>query len=177
MRTRRALWIGVAAGLAACGGDPAGPARPELAGIYLLTELRFDPQGLLPEVDLRERLDVTDIQLVLSPDGQAQLRFVDPGTGLLRIVDAAWSTPVGGVRVHFEPGPDLRLVLLSARMTFAHDPAADAIRFDDAAPDGVDRQRLLELVPEWSQEQLLSPVPGRLVVEFTRAAVLPLEAS
>jgi hypothetical protein len=169
--TRTMTTVVAAALLWGCGGDPSGPSRPELAGTYALTQLRFDPQGVLPEVDLLARLDVTDVQLVLAPDGQAQLRYTT-GTGLVATVGATYSTPVTGVRIHFDTGPGLRTVLLSARMTFDYAEAAETLTFDGEAPDGVDRQRLLELVPEWSDEQLLSPVPGRLTVRFTRPVAL-----
>lgn len=163
--------------LGACAGDPSGPARPELAGTYVLTELRFDPQGVLPEADVAARLDVTDVQLVLVPDGRAQLRYVDPGTGLLTATDAVWSTPTGGVRVHFVDGTGHRAVLLPPRITFDEVPGTGALRFDDETLDAVPRSRLLELVPEWSGEQLLDPVPGRLIVEFERAAAGAAEAA
>jgi hypothetical protein len=160
-----ALLIGAGL-LGACGGDPASPARPDVAGTYALTELRFDPQGALPEVDLRARLDVRDVVLVLAPGGAAELRWIDPATGLSGIVRGVYSTPTGGVRIHFDTRPVL--LVLSMRMTLDEDPVAGTLWFDGSAPDGVDRGRLAELVPEWSDEPLVDPVPGRLVVEFTR---------
>jgi hypothetical protein len=170
MNGKIALILAGTALLWGCGGDPSGPSRAELAGTYVLTDLRFDPQGVLPEIDLAARLEVNDVQLVLAPDGQAQLRYTDPATSLLTTVGATYSTPVAGARVHFDQGPGLRAVLLSSRMTFDFTPSPGTLLFDGASPDGVDRQRLLELVPEWSEEQLFNPVPGRLVVEFTRAS-------
>lgn len=153
-----------------CSGDPSGPSRPEVAGTYALTEFSFDPQGSIVEEDLLARLDVTDVQLVLAPDGQAQLRYVNPTTGLLTTVGATYSTPTDGARVHFTSGPALRTVLLPSQITFTYAEQDGTLRFDDTAPTGLDRERLLELVPEWSDEQLLNPVPGHLVVEFTRTS-------
>jgi hypothetical protein len=169
--TRMIATVAAAALLWGCGGDPSEPSRQDLAGTYVLTQLRFDPQGVLPEVDLLARLDVTDVQLVLAPEGQAQLRYTT-GTGLVTTVGAVYSTPVTGVRIHFDAGPGLRTVLLPARVTFDYAEATETLTFDGEAPDGVDRQRLLELVPEWSDEQLLSPVPGRLIVSFARPVAL-----
>jgi hypothetical protein len=156
--------------LAGCGGDAAGPSRPEIAGTYRLTDLRFDPQGVLPEVELLTRLGGAEVpRLVLAPDGQAQLIFEDPATGLIRTADGVYSTPQAGARIDFGPGTSHRAILLSRRMTFTYSQAAGTLSFTGAAPDGVDRARLLQLVPEWQNEQLLDPVPGELTVTFTRS--------
>jgi hypothetical protein len=162
-------WVGllVLAMAWACGGDPAGPSRPEVAGTYVLQELRFDPQGVLPEMDLLPRLAVTNVELVLAPTGEAQLRYMDPGTGLFTVADGVFSTPTAGVRIHFQAAGPLDRLLLSPRMTYTYQDEPPVLTFDGPAPDGVSRQRLIELVPEWSGEQLQSPVPGNLVVVFT----------
>jgi hypothetical protein len=166
--SRLAFLVVTTAFLWGCGGDPSGPSRPDLAGVFALTELRFDPQGVLPEVDLWERLDVTDVHLVLVDDGQAQLRFVDPATNLVTAVGAKWASPTGAVRVQFDSPAGARTLLLPALITFDLSPAEDTLTFDGEPPDGVHRQRLLELVPEWTGEQLLDPVPGWLVVRLVR---------
>jgi hypothetical protein len=165
--TRTIVIAATAALLGGCSGDPSEPFRQDLAGTYTMTQLSFDPQGFLPEEDLLARLDVTDVQLVLVPDGRAQLRYTTAG-GLVTTVGATYSTPVTGARIQFEADPALRTVLLSTHMTFDYSEAMGTLSFDGTSPDGVDRQRLLELMPEWSDEQLLNPVPGRLIVEFTR---------
>lgn len=165
----RRLRIGLAALLlvSGCGSDASGPSRPELAGTYVLTRLAFDPQGSLPEVDVLARLGGDVPRLVLAPTGPAQLVFEDPATGLITVVNGSYSTPQDGARIDFGGDPTYRSVLLSRRMTFTRD-AAGALTFDEQAPDGVDRQRLLQLVPEFAGEQLLDPVPGRLAVVFSR---------
>jgi hypothetical protein len=167
----RAFCLGLAAALLlpGCGGDTAGPSRPEVAGTYRLTELRFDPQGVLPEVDLMPRLGGAQIaRLVLAPGGEAQLIFEDPDTGLITTGNGTFSTPQGGVRIDFGTGVAHTGMLLSRRMTLVHDAGAGTLHFAGPAPDGVPRPRLLELVPEWGGEQLLDPVPGHLTVTFTR---------
>lgn len=164
---RRLLCAIAAASALSCGGDPSTPSRPEVAGTYTLTQLVFDPQGVLPAVDIRARLGGMAPRLVLAPAGEAQLIFEDPATGLITTVDGRYTTPQGGVRMDFGEGAEFRSVLLSRRMTFTS--GATALTFDGDAPDGVLRQRLLQLVPEWSTEQLLDPVPGRLTVTFARA--------
>lgn len=154
----------------ACSGDPSGPSRPEIAGTYTLTELRFDPQGSLPEVDILARLGAANVpRLVLAPLGDAQLVFEDPATGLLTIVSGRYSTPSEGARIDFGTNTAYNRVLLSRRMIFSFSPPG-TLAFDGESPDGVDRQRLLQLVPEWSGEQLLDPVPGRLVIMFERSS-------
>lgn len=153
--------------LFAC-GDASGPSSSEFVGTYSVTTLTFDPQGVLPAVDILARLDGDVPRLVLAPGGEAQLVFEDPATGLITTSNGTYSTPETGVRVDFGSGTAFRSVLLSRRMTFT---AADAtaLTFDAAAPDGVDRQRLLQLAPEFAGEQLLDPVPGQLTIVFTRS--------
>jgi hypothetical protein len=163
---RNLLAAVVAVTLVACGGDPSSPSRPEVAGTYLMTQLRFDPQGVLPAVDVLARLGGSAPRLVLAPGGEAQLIFEDPATGLVTTTTGRYTTPQSGVRIDFGEGTGYRAVLFSRRMDFV---GQTSITFDAAAPDGVSRQRLLQLVPEWSGEQLLDPVPGRLTVTFTRS--------
>lgn len=157
----------VAASTVACGGDPSGPSDPSVAGIYAMTELRFDPQGVLPEVDLLDRVGNVP-NLVLTRDGEAQLVFTDPSTGLVTTADGGYSTPQEGARIAFSSGDVVGQVLLSRRMTFTYDDSAGTLHFDGSPPDGVSRERLIQLVPEWSEEQLIDPVPGVLTVTFTR---------
>lgn len=152
--------------LTSCGGDPSSPSRPEVAGTYTMTQLTFDPQGVLPEVNVLGRVGDAAPRLVLAPAGEAQLIFEDPVTGLIRTSTGRYTTPQGSVRVDFGDGDEFRTVLLSRRMVFT---GGSSITFEGSAPDGVSRQRLLQLVPEWADEQLLDPVPGQLTVTFTRS--------
>ncbi|MBR9989858.1 MAG: hypothetical protein KFH98_08895 [Gemmatimonadetes bacterium] len=152
--------------LFAC-GDASGPSRSDAAGIYVLASLTFDPQGVLPAVDILARLEGDPPRLVLAPAGEAQLVFQDPDSGLIMTTNGTYSTPQGGVRIDFGQNEAFRDVLLSRRMTF--DAAADGVlTYDAPAPDGISRARLIELVPEFAGEQLLDPVPGQLIVVFTR---------
>jgi hypothetical protein len=153
----------------ACGSDASGPSRPGMSGTYVLTTLTFDPQGVLPEVDLRAQLGAAVLpRLILAPGGEAQLVFEDPTTGLISTVNGSYSTPQAGVRVDFGTNTAYRDVFLSRRMTFTAASETSPLTFDGTAPDGVDRQRLVQLVPDFADEQLLDPVPGRLVVVFSR---------
>ena len=165
---RISLAIALAALILGGCGDASGPSRTEVAGTYLLTTLTFDPQGVLPAVDILARLDGAVPRLVLAPAGEAQLVFEDPGTGLITTTNGTYSTPQEGVRVDFGSNSAFRSVLLSRRMTFEESTAGTLV-FDAAAPDGVDRARLIELVPEFAEEQLLDPVPGQLTLVFTRS--------
>lgn len=164
MRLAALVALCVASG---CSGDPSGPSRPEIAGAYVMTALVFDPQGSLPEVDILPRLGAGNVpQLVLAPSGEMQLIFEDPNTGLLTVTTGSYSTPSNGARIDFGSNTTYERVLLSRRMTFEYS-APGTLTFDGEA-SGVNRQRLRQLVPEWEGEQLLDPVPGRLVIVFTR---------
>jgi hypothetical protein len=154
--------------LIGCGGDSVGPPRAEVAGTYLLTALAFDPQGSLPEVDILPRVTGAVPRLVLAPGGQAQLVFEHPTTGLITVANGTYTTPASGVRVDFGTDLGYRSVLLSRLMTF-DSGTGNTLTFAGPSPEGVSRQRLLELVPEYAGEQLLDPVPGQLTVRFTRS--------
>lgn len=164
---RHSGWILPILLLFAC-GDASGPSSDEYVGTYLVTTLTFDPQGVLPAVDILARLEGDAPRLVLAPGGQAQLVFEDPATGLITTANGTYSTPDTGVRADFGSDTAFRTVLLSRRMTFTAVGDTE-LTFDAAAPDGVDRQRLLQLVPEFAGEQLLDPVPGQLTIVFTRS--------
>lgn len=155
--------------LMACGGDgPSGVPDLDARGTYVLTELSFDPQGLLPSVDLRARITGTLPRLVLATGGQAQLVYEDPATGLITTVDATYQpTRAGEVRITFPTSTSLQAgIFLSRTMTFSFDETNRALTFEGTSPDGVSRQQLIALVPEWTAEQLFDPVPGTLRVIY-----------
>ena len=155
--------------LLACGDDgPSGVPDLDARGNYVLTELSFDPQGTLPGVDLRARITGTLPRLVLATGGQAQLVYEDATSGLITTVDATYApTRAGEVRITFPTSTSLQAgSFLSRTMTFAYDGTNRALIFEGTSPDGVSRQQLLALVPEWAQEQLFDPVPGTLRVVY-----------
>ena len=163
-----------AALLGACeGNDPIVPDL-DVRGTYTLMELSFDPQGSLPNVDLLVRLTTSIPRLVMANNGRAQLVFEDPTTGLVTTADATYAiTRAGDVTVDFGESSSLqRATFLSKRMTFDYDEAGRSLTFAGTSPDGVDRQRLLAVVPEWSDEQLFNPVPGTLRAVY-RVQVTP----
>jgi len=160
-----------AALLPACGDDVAyEPATvpPGLLAGYTMTQLRFDPQGSIPDIDLRARLEGTLPQLVIARNARAQLVFTDPETGLVTISNAEYEVLRDDrVRITFDDGsPLFRRIMLSERMSFTWDPNGGTLVFSDRSPDGVPRQRLLQLAPELAGEQLFDPVPGQLTVVF-----------
>lgn len=171
---KRALVFGGLAallGAAACDDDsPTGPPgldRSEVAGTYGLTVLRFDPQGSLAEVDLRDRLLVQDPSLQLTQDGIAQLAFRDPSTNLLVTANGTFTTTATSVRVDFGQETQHRRLLLPDAPEFDFQAGGEASLTFQSTDPTVGRQRLIELVPEFEDEQLLDPVPGVLEVAFS----------
>lgn len=164
-----------AVSIAAC-SDTATPVQVvdvDVRGTYDLTGLKFDPQGVLPEVDLRTRLTGTIPKLNLAASGQAQLVFVDPETGLITLSNATYSVNNAGNSIHVDFGTAntaYTKTFLSRSMTFSYDATLHTLTFAGPSPDGVTRTRLLQLAPEWNNEQLLDPVPGTLTVVFKLTA-------
>lgn len=172
MKLRRAIALtAVTAVLAACGDDsPTEPTltRAEVSGTYDLTVLSFDPQGSLPAVNLRERLVLQNPTLQLTSGGVAQLSYRDPQTNLLVTANGTYTTTTEFVRVDFGQSGEHRALLLSREMTFSFQTAGQTtlnFESDDAA---VPRDRLLELAPEFAEEQLFDPVPGTLEATFRK---------
>lgn len=152
----------------ACGDD--GPSGPTLdinlvAGTYNLTVLTFDPQGILPQNDIRATLG-TAPQLILNTSGAAQIVYQDPATNLFTTIAATYRTTADGIRLDFASNSPYASLLLSRRMDFTFSSSPKTLTFEGEAPDGVSRARLIQLVPQLANEQLLDPVPGVLRVIF-----------
>jgi len=161
--------------LAACNGgdEPLEPGIDvgEVTGTWALTQLAFDPQGVLPETDILTLLGTTP-QLIVTPAKVAQLVFQDPVTHLYTTANGSVRTTPTGIRVDFDKGAGYGSLLLSRQMTYelqySFDQSIPVLVFNGNPPDGVSRQRLVGIVQDWQQEQLLDPVPGTLRVTFTR---------
>ncbi len=169
---RNIVALAAAALMIACGdSDPVKVVQVEVRGTYDLTVLKFDPQGVLPETDLKTRIIGTIPRLTLANSGQAQLVFQDPETGLITLSNATYSVTTGGdVKLDFGSTNSLYAkTLLSRNMTFDYTEATRTLTFSGTSPDGVTRARLIQLVPEFRDEQLLDPVPGTLTVTFKAA--------
>ncbi len=146
--------------------EPEGIPIAEVIGSYDLTTLTFDPQGSLPESDVRARLGADNVQLILASNRSAQIVYQDPLSGLFTTITATFRTTATGVRIDFNSGSPYRQLLLSRQMEFTRSGAS--LTFAGDSPDGVARDRLIELVPDFEGEQLLDPTPGTLQVTFTR---------
>lgn len=154
----------------ACGDSPSEPDGIDItlvAGTWDLATLRFDPQGSLPDTDILPTLGQDNVQLILTTNRTAQIVYQDPISNLFTTIEGTFRTTEGGARIEFQSNAPYRQLLLSRRMEFTL-AGGTTLTFDAAAPDGVSRARLLELVPAFEGEQLLDPVPGTLRVTFTR---------
>lgn len=156
--------------LAGCGGDsgPLAPERPDVTGTYTLTQLWFDPQGSLPDINLMERMEGPLPKLVLVANGQAQLVSTDPATGLVVVANATYSfTPANRVQFTFDAGSTLHsqtFLTNAMQFTFAQPPKT--LLYDQTVTGGISRDALRRLVPEWESEQLFDPVPGDITIVY-----------
>lgn len=158
--------------LGACGDGGTGPNTPDLtradvAGIYDMTELSFDPQGSLPSTDLLARLDAANLpQLVVSSNKDSvQLIFREPG-GLFRTPRGSYVLGDDDITITMANASEPGELLLPRTLTYEFDGAAETLSF--AGLINADTTRLFALVPEWSDEPVVNPLPGTLTVEFTR---------
>ena len=170
-RSARLVVLAAVLMMAGCSDDPSEPTLDvqDVVGTYNMTVLAFDPQGVLPEMNVLVRLNTTP-QLILTPTGNAQVVFLDPVSGLFRTINASFRTTATGVRLDFDSNSAYRELLFSRRMELTLGGATTGpktLTFTAAAPDGVNRSRLLQLIPEWVTEQLLDPAPGNLRVTFS----------
>lgn len=171
MRWPAALALIGALAAAACGKDksPTEPGidRDLVVGVYEITTLTFDPVGSLPEKDIAERLDPTvRPQFVVARDRSFQIAFIDPVTNRIETVEGEYTTLRGGIRLDFDSEQDARFLLLPRRLDLDFSQEVGTLSFSGEI--NVPLQRLRELVPEFSDEQLPNPVRGALAVVFTR---------
>jgi hypothetical protein len=157
--------------LAACSDStsPDESAVEAVAGTYTLTALNFDPQGVLPDQDILAALGVNNAQLILTLNRSAQVVYRDPISQLFVTIPGSFQTTAEGVRLQWDANSAYRDFLLSQRMDFVFNAGTGTLTFDANAPDGVSRARLQTLIPEFQEEQLLDPTPGRLRITFTQS--------
>ena len=166
-------FLALSAGLSlmiGCGSDGSsstGLDIQDLAGTYTLTTLAFDPQGALPEANILEALGVSP-ELIVTANNQAQIVYQDPISGLFTTISATAKTSKTALRLTFAGSSAYADLLLSRNMTLTYSEGSGALAFDDDAPDGVRRQKLVRLITAWENEQLFDPVPGRMRVTFQR---------
>lgn len=174
MRTTAAAAL-MTVGVAACGDDgPTEPvfARAELGGSYALQAFSFDPTGSLPRVDILARLGAAQTPvLVVSPTSNLfQLQLRDPDTGFITTLSGTYRPTVEGLVLNFQSDADAGMLLLPRRAEFTFDAATRTLLFADADAS-VLRTRLVELVPEFENEQLPATVIGSLELRFVPMAV------
>lgn len=161
--------VACSAWLGCSGGDTTGPAvdRSEVAGVYQLAALTFDPQGSLPKTDIMNRLAPADRpELVLSrKDDTFQSVTRDQESGRFVAVEGTYTPLNGLVRLRFKKAADADRLLLPQRAEFDFDKTSMTLTYH--ANTAVSLARLREFVPEYRSEQLPDPVLGELVLVFT----------
>lgn len=171
-RSSGRLVLGLVVAMAACDSESTGPdlGRSEVAGTYDLTTLAFDPQGSLAEVSLEDRFGgVLDPQLILSANGNVQLFYTDPVTGLGRTVNGTFTTTSTGARITFAQSGTFGEIFFPRTLQLGFNATAGTLEFTGSAGSSIARDRLVGLVPALADEQLLDPVPGTLRIVFTEA--------
>lgn len=152
-----------------CGGDSTGPTqdRSQVAGVYHLEALTFDPQGSLPKTDIMSRLAPADRpEIYLSrTDNTFQSVTRDQTSGRIVAVEGTYTVLDGQVRLNFKKTTDAERLLLPQRVELEFDTTALTLSYH--ANTAVSLTRLRELVPEFRTEQLPDPVLGELVLVFT----------
>ena len=159
-------------GAAACDDDPSEPniPRDDVVGTYAITSITFDPQGSLPPVDIHTRFGTTiPASVIVSSNGTLQFIVQDAATQQLITVNGTYRTTSTGIDVTFPASSQFQQILLSERMAFMFNEAASTLTFSGEVDD-ISRARLIALVPELADEQLLDPTPGTLSVTLTRTA-------
>lgn len=151
--------------------DPFEPGQDveHVAGVYDIRTLTFDPNGSLEEKDIAARLDPNiPPQLVIGLDRTFQIAFIDPVTRRIDTVEGTLQVLTGGVRLNFATLDGAQRILLPRRLDLELDQEAGTLSFTGDVD--VSLARLIELVPEFEEEQLRDPVRGTLTVKFTRRA-------
>lgn len=156
---------------AACDDDPSEPNIPsdDVVGTYAVTSITFDPQGSLPAADIHTRFGTTiPASVIVSANGTLQFIVQNATTSQLITANGTYRLTPTGIDVTFPSSAPYDQILLSRNMRFTFNEASSTLTFSDNVND-ISRARLLALVPELADEQLLDPVPGTLSVTLTRA--------
>lgn len=159
----------------ACGDDDgSGPNVPDLtradvAGIYEMSRLTFDPNGsAFAQVDVLDRLDANDLpELRVSPTKDSlQLVFTDPQDILQRDVPGSYTLGDDRITIHLSNSAEPAKLLLPQNFALRFDETTETLLFDGAVE--ADTSHLFFLVPEWSGNPVDDPLPGTLGVTFQR---------
>jgi hypothetical protein len=176
MRAQRVLPFVLIAAFAACGDDdPTEPNldRDDVAGLYAITNMSFDPQGSLPAVDIDSRFGTQfPGQMNVLTTGNVQVIAQNAANEQVVTVNGTYATTPTGIDVTFGENSGYRDLLLSRRMEFTFNATAGTLSFSGDVTD-ISRARLIALVPELEDEQLLDPTPGQLTLTLTRNAASP----
>lgn len=164
---------GAAVVLGGCDDDSpldVGLSPDDVAGVYDITEMSFDPDGSVPGVDILERIDEGDITprlTIYRTNDEFQLAYNTPedppGIG---IIEGRYEIIADGVRLRFFSEQQARKLILPANLDLAYFGLDGVLSFEGSV--NVDLNALVDLVPEYGEEQFPDPVRGRLVIKFTR---------
>ena len=117
--------VALAGGLVACDSNDDGPDPADVAGVYNVTTLSFDPDlGIIGPVSVLDTLDAGQSSLEILDGGQVLFRYRLQGTGSTsQVLTGDASVRNEQVRITFGEGSETarRRLLLPNQLTFDRD--------------------------------------------------------
>lgn len=163
--------------LVACGDGGTGPvpvSPDEVADIYRICTLRFEPSGSQPPVDIREEVfelenpDVGSPQLRMNPTQEMQLVYTNRGEFVERSMTGTFTIRGDRVRLRITAGtvaPSAILLPPELELTYRANPKALVAEPSDIYE--VRRQDYTR-VSGVSESGLAETIPGRLTAAFRK---------
>ena len=172
LRLALVLLAGTAA--AACDDDdgPTGPTRAQVAGIYAVCQLTFDPAGTLASVSLLDTAIETANAQVDPPELRVdatstaiQLAYTPKGEFVERTVAGTYDLSGNRASLRFTDAASRNALLLPERLDVNFQAAPRQLGVTASTAYSVPRARYAELTGQ-SEANLAPQIQGQLVATF-----------